>query len=136
MKDYQDYIEFFEENSCGVLATVSNNKPKVRPWAFQFENIGKIWFMTTNNKRVYGELKANPYIEFCSLSRDFTSGRLSGKIEFLNDLSIKERILEERPILKTIYQTADNPILETFYLEHGSISLYSSRLEINDYFEF
>lgn len=136
MKEYQDYIDFFEENSCGFLATVSDNKPKVRPWAFQFEDFGKIWFMTTNNKRVFSELKANPHIEFCSLSRDFTSGRLNGKIEFLNDLSIKERILEDRPILKDIYQTSTNPLLETFYLEHGSISLYSSRLEINDYLEF
>lgn len=136
MKEFYDYIDFFEHNSCGFLATVSDGKPKVRPWSFLFEDFGKIWFMTTNSKRVFNELKTNPYIEFSSLSHDNISGRLGGKIEFLNNNEIKERILEERPMLKEIYNTADNPLLETFYLEHGTVSLYSSRSQLNEFLEF
>lgn len=92
--------------------------------------------MTTNKKRVFNQLKENPYIEFCSCSSEMINGRLGGRIELCNDLEIKARILSERPMLKIIYETPENPVLETFYLEHGSASLYSSRLKINKYIEF
>jgi len=132
----QKFIDFFNENKCGYLATTEENKPKVRPWSFLFEDNGKIWFLTTNTKKVFKQLQENPYIEFCSLSSDFIHGRLGGKIELCNDLAIKERILAERPMLKDIYGTADNPVLESFYLEHGTASLYSSRLGVKEYIEF
>lgn len=132
----QKFIDFFTQNNCGFLATVEENMPHVRPWSFLFEKDGKIWFLTTNKKRVFRQLKANPYIEFCSCSHDFVSGRLSGKIEFENNLEIKTRILDERPLLKDFYKTPEDPVLESFYLEHGSASLYSSRLNINEYIEF
>lgn len=132
----QQFIDFFEENLCGFLATTEGNMPRVRPWSFLFEDEGKIWFLTTNKKRVFQQLKQNPYIEFCSCSAQGISGRLSGKIEFCNDINIKNRILEERPMLKDIYHCADNPLLESFYLEHGAFSLYSSRLGIDEFLEF
>lgn len=132
----QQFIDFFNKNTCGYLATMDGNRPRVRPWSFLFEDNGKIWFMTTNKKRVFQQLQENPYIEFCSCSSEMINGRLSGKIEICNDLGIKARVLTERPMLQTIYQTPENPLLETFYLEHGSASLYSSRLQINEFIEF
>lgn len=51
--EFIDIIDFFEENRCGSLATTDNGIPKVRPWSFLFEDGGKIWFMTTNKKRVF-----------------------------------------------------------------------------------
>lgn len=132
----QKFIDFFSENPCGYLATVEGNRPKVRPWSFLFEEDGKIWFLTTNSKRVFKQLQENPYIEFCSYASSNVHGRLSGKVELCNDIRIKERVLDERPMLKNIYSTADNPLLESFYIEHGSISLYSSKLEVHDYIEF
>lgn len=132
----KQYIDFFMENNCGFLATTENNIPHVRPWSFLFEDNGKIWFMTTNRKRVFKQLQENPYIEFCSISQEFTHGRLCGKIEFEDNLGIKSRVFEERPLLQNIYQSPENPLLETFYLEHGYASLYSSRLQISDFIEF
>lgn len=134
--EYIEVIEFFEENRCGFLTTIDGNMPRVRPWSFHFESNGKIWFLTTNKKRVFKQLQENPYIEFCSLSVEYISGRLGGKIELCNDLDIKSRILNERPILRDIYQTPENPLLESFYLEHGSASLYSSRLNIDEFIKF
>lgn len=136
MRNLIDFIEFFEENRCGFLSTLDGNNPRVRPWSFHFENNGKIWFLTTNKKRVFKQLQGNPHIEFCSLSPEYMSARLAGKIELCNDLEIKTRILNERPILKEIYQTPDNPLLESFYLEHGSASFYSSPLNIDEFIEF
>lgn len=132
----RQFIEFFEKNSCGFLATTEDCMPRVRPWSFIFEENGKFWFMTTNTKKVFGQLQKNPYIEFCSCSPDLVHGRLCGKVELYNDIRIKEIILEERPLLKQIYGSAENPVLESFYLEHGYASIYCSRLKINDFIEF
>lgn len=132
----QQFIDFFNKNNCGYLATTEGSEPRVRPWSFLFEDKGKIWFMTTNKKRVFYQLKANPHIEFCSCSSEMVQGRLRGKIEFCNDTEIKNRILEERPLLKNIYHDPENVLLETFYLEHGHAILYSSRLLIDEFIEF
>lgn len=118
----QRVIDFLNENKSGVLATVEGNMPRVRPWGFMFEENGKFWFLTSNTKKVYQQLKQNPNIEFCVISPSFDHLRLSGKIEFSEDRNVKSRILEERPMLKTMYQTPDNPVLAAFYLEHGSAS--------------
>lgn len=132
----QEFIEFFEKNLCGYLATTEGNMPRVRPWSFLFYENGKFWFMTTNQKRVFKQLQENPYIEFCSCSPDSVFCRLSGKIEFCTDLGIKTRIFNERPLLGDIYGAPDNPIMELFYLEHGSLLKYSSRFKINRFKEF
>lgn len=132
----QKFLEFFDKNRCGFLATTEGNLPRVRPWSYLFEDENKIWFMTTNNKKVFEQLKNNPYIEFCACSSEMISGRLGGKIEFENNLQIKTRILEERPLLKSIYQNPENALLETFFLKHGYMFLYSSRLKINEFIEF
>lgn len=132
----QQFIDFFTKHNCGFLATTEGNMPRIRPWSFLFEEDGKIWFLTTNNKRVFKQLQENPHIEFCSRSSDGVHGRIGGKIELCNNLEIKERVLEERPLLKNIYGEPENPLLESFYLEHGSASLYSSSLQVNEYIEF
>lgn len=132
----QKFIEFFKNNGCGFLATIEDNKPRVRPWSYLLEENGKFWFMTTNKKRVFKQLQENPNIEFCSVSNQNVSCRLSGKAIFNNNLEIKTRVLYARPMLKEIYGSAENPILETFYVEHGTISQYCSKLGIDEFIEF
>jgi len=119
----QEVIKFLQENITGCLATVENGKPKVRPFQFMLEDGGKLFFCTNNTKDVSTQLKATPYMEFSSFSPTFAWIRLSGKIAFSNDLKIKEKILEASGLVKSIYQTPDNPIFEIFYLEHGTAIL-------------
>jgi len=49
--------------------------------------------------------------------REFLVVRLSGKVVFSKDLGLKARIHDASPIVKSIYQTPDNPAFEIFYLE-------------------
>lgn len=132
----QEVIVFLNKNKTGYLATVEGNMPRVRPWEFMFEENGKFWFLTNNKKKVFKQLQDNPYIEFCSSSPDFSHVRLSGKVEFCNDLEIKKRIFEDHPMLEKLYQTYDNSILELFYIEHGTAALNFYHLGEISYFEF
>ena len=45
--------------------------------------------------------------------------RLSGKVVFSKDLALKQRVLDKSPLVKSIYESADNPSFELFYLDEA-----------------
>ena len=115
-----EIIKFLTENPVQYVATVGvDGKPEVRPFRFMVEEEGKLYFCTNNQKEVYAEMSKQPYVEICTSSPSFAWIRLSGKVIFSNDLSIKEKVIESSGLVKSIYETATNPIFEVFYLENG-----------------
>lgn len=115
-----EVVKFLNENPIHYLATTDESgNPKVRPFQFMLEKEGKLFFCTSNQKEVYGEIKNNPNVELCASSPSFAWIRLSGKVVFSNDLNIKAEVLEHSPLVKSIYKTPDNPTFETFYLENA-----------------
>lgn len=124
----KEVIEFLYAHPVGCFATVENGEPRVRPWAFMLEEDGKFWFCTANNKKVYQQLKANPMMEF-TVWEGFNILRISGGVKFSDDLAMKAKILDKNPSLKPIYESAENPIFEIFYLEHGSANLLGKTYE-------
>ena len=107
---------FLQENPVQYLATVGRDgKAKCRPFMFCFEQDGKLWFCTNNQKDVYKDMQANPYIEVSISSPSYAWIRLSGRAVFENNMTVKEGCMNN-PIVKSQYQTADNPIFTVFYL--------------------
>ena len=94
----EEVVKFLRENPVQYLATVGRDgKAKCRPFMFAGEQGGKLWFCTNSTKEVYAWI------------------RLSGKAVFENDRAVKEMCIQN-PIVKSQYQTADNPIFEVFHL--------------------
>jgi uncharacterized pyridoxamine 5'-phosphate oxidase family protein len=115
----KEITEFLKANANGILSTVDGDKPRARPFQFQFEREGAFYFCTANTKDVYKQLRKNPHVEFCSQSPKFTWVRLEGKAVFADDLKLKEAVLSANPLVKSLYKTADNPAFALFRLEHG-----------------
>nr|WP_320027179.1 pyridoxamine 5'-phosphate oxidase family protein [uncultured Acetobacterium sp.] len=116
----KEVVKFLSKNPLQYFATVGRDgKAKCRPFMFCFEKEGKLWFGTNNKKEVYTEMQQNPHVEVCISSPDYVWLRLSGKAIFENNMSVKEAMMEN-PIIKGQYQTADNPLLEAFYLEDAT----------------
>ncbi|MBN2030799.1 pyridoxamine 5'-phosphate oxidase family protein [bacterium] len=112
-----EVIEFLTKNQIQYLATVGlDGKPKVRPFMFKLEDEGKLYFTTSNQNTVYNEMKANPNVEICVTGENYSWIRLSGKVVFSDNIEIKARIVESNELVKSIFKTPDNPILELFYL--------------------
>lgn len=88
-----------------------------------FEEGGKLWFCTSNQKEIFKELQNQPYIELCTTGEKLSWLRLSGKVVFSDSLLIKEKVFDRSPLVKEIYKNADNPHLEVFYLEELSASI-------------
>lgn len=115
----KEIVNFLNENPVQYLGTTDKDgHPKVRPFQFILEKDGKLFFCTSNKKEVYLEIKNNPNIELCTASNSFSWIRLSGKAVFSDDLSIKAEVIEHSPLVKSIYETPDNPSFETFYIEN------------------
>ena len=123
----KEVVAFLQENPVQYLATVGRDgKAKCRPFMVAGEKDGKIWFCTNNQKDVYKDMQANPYVELSVASPTYAWIRLHGKAVFENDMAAKEMCLQN-PIVKSQYQTADNPIFEVFYLAeaHAVIADFS-----------
>ena len=119
-----EVIKFLKENPVQYFATVGKyNKAKVRPFQFMIEDGGKLWFCTNSEKDVYAEMQANPYVEVCVSTPKFQWMRLNGKAVFKNDMDIKEKIIEASPLVKSLYQSATNPIFEVFYLDEAKATI-------------
>lgn len=113
----KEVVDFLQANPVQYLATVGRDgKAKCRPFMFCFEKNGKLWFCTNSTKEVYKDMQENPYIEVSVSSPEYKWIRLSGKAVFENNMEIKEGCMAS-PIVKSQYNTADNPIFEVFYLD-------------------
>ena len=117
-------VDFLENSQVQYFATVGiDGKPKVRPFQFMYEENGKLYFCTSNNKEVYKEMKKQPYIELCASGENFSWIRIEGKVIFTDSLDVKAKVLDVSPLVKSIYQSPDNPAFEVFYLAEAKATI-------------
>lgn len=116
-------LTILENNRSGYFATVDGDRPRVRPFEFQFEDGGKLWFCTNIKKDVYAQLRTNPWFEFSTTSPEMVTVRVGGEAVFSDDMKIKERIISGNKLVGSIYKSADNPVFAVFCLEHGRIMI-------------
>ena len=119
--------KFLTANPVQYLATVGRDgKAKCRPFMFCLEQEGKLWFCTNSTKDVYKDMQANPYVEVSVSSPDYAWLRLHGKAVFEDNRAVKAACMNN-PIVRSQYQTPDNPIFEVFYLDdaHGVLADFS-----------
>ncbi|HNS20077.1 MAG TPA: pyridoxamine 5'-phosphate oxidase family protein [Sedimentisphaerales bacterium] len=109
---------FLTRSQVQYLATIGlDDRPKVRPFQFMLEEGGRLYFCTSSQKPVFREMQKHPHVEFCASGENFSWLRLSGKVVFSKDISLKAKIQDGNPLVKSIYKTPDNPIFEIFYLD-------------------
>jgi uncharacterized pyridoxamine 5'-phosphate oxidase family protein len=116
--------DFLIKSRVQYLATIGlDDKPKVRPFQFMLEEGGRLYFCTSNQKPVFGEMQKHSYVEFCASGENYSWLRLSGRVVFSNDLELKAKIQAASPLVKSIYRTPDNPAFEIFYLDGAVATL-------------
>lgn len=113
----EEFKEILKESNFGHLATSEEGSPRVRPFGFGFEEEGKYFFCTNNKKDVYQQLKKYPYAEYSVTSKSMITFRIRGKVQFVEDLSKKEVMIQSSGVVQSIYKNASNPIFEVFYIE-------------------
>ncbi len=124
----QDCIKFSNENPICYLATIENDAPRVRALGFWFADETGFYFQTSSTKEFPHQLKKNPNTEICFYKPAGMIGtmlRIAGKVEFVNDLKLRERALADRPFLKSFGVTVDSPSLVLFRISHGQAHFWT-----------
>lgn len=121
-----DYQKVLNENPSGVMATIGDGKAKTRVFQYLFADGNRVYFCTSNEKPVYSQIQANPYVSFCTCAADFSPVlSVNGRAVFVDDLPLKARALDENPSIKDIYHSPGNPSFELFYIDVEEVVTFS-----------
>lgn len=120
MKETQEFLK-----ECGVyyLATVEDNKPKVRPFGTIEIFEDKLYIQTGKKKDVYKQILANPEVEI-SAFKDGKWIRLNGQLVSDDRIEAKKDMLDKNPSLRNMYdENDDNTIV--LYFKNAKATIYS-----------
>lgn len=124
MKEIMNF--FGDVNTPVALATINGDAPSVRFFSFKMVEDGKLYFLTSKKKTVYGNLSKNPKVEICSLPNDKQEWvRLDATVAFDESLALKKKAFELLPMLERAYGTPENEEITLFYLENIQAKKYS-----------
>jgi pyridoxamine 5'-phosphate oxidase len=118
--DLQDCIAFATEHPFCSLATTDGDQPRVRTFMFWFGDEHGFYFETLAPKEVCKQLKSNPKVEVCFFNnatepQEWKMMRVTGTIEFLDDLGLKKKLLEDLPLMKNVGTgKPEDPIFQIF----------------------
>lgn len=136
-----DCIRFTNENPICYLATAEGDQPRVRALGFWFADTTGFYFQTTSVKEFPRQIKANPNVEVCFYKHEGMIGRMlriSGKAEFLDDTSLREKAMKDRPFLKSFGLTVESPGMIILRIAHGKAHFWSmeKNLSPKEFIEF
>lgn len=112
-----DCLKFANQNPSGYIATVDGDQPRVRGMLLWKADKTGFYYSTAANKDLYSQLKANPKVELCffdAKSKGMDQLRVTGQVEFVEDMKIREALIDTRPFLKQMGCGADSPKLIVF----------------------
>lgn len=125
MLPIEEIAGFANQNPICFLATVDRDSPKVRGMLLWFADDTGFYFYTDTSKEIYRQLKANPRTEICFYRKgktffDTKMLRISGKVEFIRDQTMMDRLQDQRGYLKKISRS-----LVVFRISSGKALLWS-----------
>lgn len=101
--------EFLKECGYFYLLTINGDFPAGRPFGAVMEHNGKLFISTNNKNKVHKQLRSNGNIQIVAkkeTSRQWI--RITGKATECNNIKIKQKMLEECPVLSKHFSSAEN----------------------------
>ena len=120
--DITDCVKFANENPVTYIATTDGDQPRVRAFAMWFADKSGFYYHTGSAKAVCRQLKKNPNVELCFYKPGEAAGtmmRVTGKVEFLEDAALMDRLFRDRPWMKDITKAAPDVKVAMFRVAHG-----------------
>ena len=126
--DRKAIIEFITQNPLSFMATVDDDgTPHVRGMMTCRVDDRGLLFATGRDKPVCRQIRATPQVELCYYSAsDNSQVRVSGTVEFLEDLETKEEVLQRFPFLKPRIEKDGWDTLSVFILRKGRANTWSA----------
>lgn len=123
MENVEKVCNFLDKAKCYYLATIDNNKPKVRIFGTNIVYDNKLYIQSGKGKNVVKQIKTNPNVEICAFDGD-TWVRISGELVNDNNYEVKIKMLDKMPDLKKMYNPDDDS-MEMFYFKNATATFCS-----------
>ena len=101
--------EFLKECGYFYVLTINKDFPAGRPFGAVMEHGGKLFISTNNKNETHKQLRSNGNIQIVAkkeTSRQWI--RITGKATECSDIKIKQKMLEEYPVLWEHFSSAEN----------------------------
>ncbi len=126
--DFKDCIRFITETQATcTLCTVDGDQARGRGMIPLWVNEDGIYFTTGRSKNLYEQMVANPKVELCFvILQPLKHLRVTGQVEFVEDMELKNKALAERPFLKALgMNSAEDPNFILFRMAHGEAHFWT-----------
>ena len=123
MNNLERVLNFLDEAKVYYLATVENNKPKVRPFGTALIYNGKLYIQTGKVKPVSHQLAINPNAEICAFNKGSWI-RISGELINDDERVVKTLMLEKMPELRHMYNEDDGN-MQMLYFKNAKVTISS-----------
>ncbi len=131
---YDDVARFISENPVCSVATMDGDQPRVRKFlTILYKDEPGLWFTTGTMKSVGRQLEKNPKVELCYISQDFaTMLRVTGEVEFVDDLEKKKKLHEERDYLQAAVDDPSDPTFKLLRIANGRAKFWTLADNMNE----
>lgn len=126
----EEIFKLINSNPVFFLSTIDEDKPRVRGMLLYKADEHGILFHTASSKDLYSQVLKNPNAELC-FSCNGTQIRVSGKLEIIDDDSLKDEIYNH-PTRKFLHAWKESGQLGDFYsnlivfsLSHGTATAWT-----------
>lgn len=135
--DFAECVRFASENPVTYIATTEGDQPWVRAFAMWFADATGFYYHTGTPKNVYRQLKKNPNVELCFYAPGAEGAgrmmRVTGKVEFLEDKALEERLFKDRPWVADLMKAAPKDAkLAMFRVAHGEAWFWTMENNIRE----
>ena len=113
-----EILSLIKANRTCFMATVEDNKPHVRGIGIYNADENGIIIQTWKIKDIYQQITKNQEVELCF--NDFKAGiqvRVSGRLEMIEDLALKQKVVADRPFMKPIVESKGYDVVALFRLK-------------------
>ena len=121
--------DFANLNPVCWLSTAEGDQPHVRGMLMWFADDTGFYFHTGSVKRLYRQMKINSHVEVAFHHHDTNNNesvmvRVAGKVEFVRDKGLQNRLLGERPFLQDIVQHVPDCEVVIFKIATGEAQFW------------
>lgn len=120
----EEVYEFLKNSGVYYLATIEDDKPRVRPFGSLNIFEGKLYIQTGKKKNVSKQMQANPNIEISAMTQDGKWIRLEGEMVRDDRYEAKADMLDNNPDLKSMYSAEDDNT-EVLYIKNAKATICS-----------
>jgi pyridoxamine 5'-phosphate oxidase len=134
----EEVLEFAAKNPVCSLATIDDNRPRVRMIMLYQADENGIIFCTGRQKALNAQLQANPSAEMCFYNaEEGRMVRIEGSVKLLDDLELKKKIVEKFTFLKPWVESQGYDIMVCYRLDNAKATTWTmeTNLEPKKYIE-